>query len=255
MGLWTWAPLTIFLLIWTGTQARLGWFTAGIEAVVSWAVLIGSRGLGMHAYNVWVAPRWPLSWQHQGDWLVRLETVGNIPAVVVLAVPFGVFFGEMANFFGWTTVLPDRWVVVPLALIFLGGLYGLGNMVLYNGLIVRWWGPVAITLEKGTWLGEAPKWSQLRRTVTLMTFSWMMGAVLLIMVVAGALLMVVAHHFPAGWFGVEMSFFGLMLSAFIAFVLAVLVGWWYGLGVVLSRLGRHWWGAKPWGQVDEEGLG
>lgn len=258
-GLWVWAPAMLFVLIWTGTQVRLGWRLAVFESLCTWAMLALARWVGARLYNGWIASWAPLTWLERpglGEGVVlRLPPWSNAAAMGSLALPFGILLGILGNLWGWTQVLPDRWVLFPVVLAVSAWIYGLGSLVLYNRVIVHWFGP--FTVQSEPLGGHQALLAHLDARplfvgISMVSFGWLVTGIVLVWVVAGTLLIVLAHHFPAGWFGFEVECFGAVLGAAIAYLVAIAVGLWYVVGLTLFRWQEHRRGPMPWGHLRDE---
>lgn len=250
IGVWIWALPTAFIWGWVGVQTRLGWRLATFEATLTFVGVLLARWAGAHLYDRLVAARRPVVWFMEADRIVRVPVGRNAGALAVLAVPFGVVVGLLANVWGWTLVIPDRWAIFPLALALAAWIYGLGSILLYNHVVVPRYGAVILNFrhQSGMWVLEAIGVRQLRLAVSVLTFGWILAGLLAVGIGGGILLTIVAHHFPAGSFGAEVALFGMALTAFVGFFAAWAIGYWYAWG---ARLYRWWQGMRGpigWGE-------
>ncbi len=235
-GIWVWAPAILFLWIWTGTQVRLGWWLATVESLSTWAGLVLARWIAIWGFNRLVSSWAPLSWCEEQGSLVRVPVRVNLGIATSMALPFALIVGGVANVFGWTLVIPDRWITFPIGLFLAAVVYAVGCFTLYNLLARRSW-RVPISIDpilgpKTAWSHAVHRWFVV---VAWLGFLWSVVAILLLWIVGGSLLIVLAGHFPAGWFGFKVEAFAVVSVAFICYWIALLIGAWYALGVRLIQ--------------------
>lgn len=237
-GVWGWVIPIIIVWIWTGLQSRLGWVMATGESLSAAVLLVAARLLGLWVYQREIATRWPLTVYLEEGQVARLPIPNNAPAVISLAVPVGLGLGIQANAWGWTAVVPDRWVWVEAGTAVLSGLCALGTLLLYNWVIVPWLGPVRFEVGGGPHGQRIVRvdGSSVRRAATGLAFCWALGLVFGGAVLGGLLLSVLAHGIPAGLFGLASGGFAVAVALWVGFLVALLTGWWYGLGA--SAYGR-----------------
>lgn len=247
-GLWLWVVPLAFLWVWTGSQTRLGWIRATWEVGSVLGLLILARVLGLALYHRWVAMRWPLTLVFQDGGLKSLPTPQNLPFLLVSTIPLGLGLGVLANLFGWSTVIPDRWLWMPTLGPLVAILFSVGSVVFYNRLAVPWLGRIQMSIE------EHPGWVQVvvfsssgvRRTAHMVAFLWVVLVALGIAGLGGTLLTVLAGHIPAGTFGAEVGLFSVAVVLFLGFWGAGALSLWYGMGAGLyrswaARGGGIWW--------------
>ncbi|MCL5116558.1 MAG: hypothetical protein M1272_05345 [Firmicutes bacterium] len=254
MGAWVWALPVLMVWGWTGSQARLGWGLATGEAVVTWAAMVVVRGAAVLLYNYVISSHWPFTFITDDTRLFEVPLWPNIIASGTGAVPSGLAMAVLANLWGWTVVLPNRWTFTLVVVPAMAWIYALGTLVLYNRLVVPWFGPIDVEIQEqgGRRRLAGMRARSVRRAISLVTFGWLGTLLLVGALVAGILLTAVAHHFPAGAFGAEVAAFGLALAAFIGYWLAVVVGLWYGLGARVYQWWRGKGGGLDWQDVRDE---
>jgi hypothetical protein len=244
----------IFVLIWTGTQTRLGWRLATTEAVATWLAVVCVRWLAVQLYNRWLAFSHPLVAVVEQNRILHVSGRDNILPLAAMALPFGVVVGLLADVWGWTLVIPGRWVVFPGLLALTAWIYAQGSVVFYNHIVVQWWQPVVMITE--SWDHDeneraitSMRPQSLFQGVALLTFLWILTGIIVIGGVVGVLLLILAHHVPAGTFGAEVGIFAVALAAFLGFWAALVVGVWFALGAKAAQ----WWnshrGRMTWAKI------
>jgi hypothetical protein len=245
-GLWMWFPVALFVFCWTGFQARLGWHWAILEALGLWGASALTRVIGAVCYNSVVAPRAPfIAWLKSR----RVERLGfwrNVWTIWSFALPFSVIQGSLANLFGWTVILVGRWWLVPLLLFIMANVYALGGVMLYNQVVVPWYGPIALRRVDGheqaltiiTLDQRSVGWS-----AAIWTLCWAVLGVGLVGLVGGLLLTILAGHIPAGAFGVEIGLFAVVLAVFLGYWVALGAGVWMQWGAAIAE---RWVPKVPW---------
>ncbi len=255
-GIWVWALPMVFVWIWTGSQTRLGWRLGTVEALVTWASLLGARGIGVWLYNRLWSHSHPLTWISVDGRIVRVPVGINSRALLTLALPFALAGGILANVWGWTVIIPERWMLFPVMLLIASGVYALGSLTLYNQFVTRLGGAVTLSREH-TPQGHQVIWivgRPLFGAVAMLAFLWILSAIVVIWGVAAILLIMLAHHFPAGVFGVEVGLFSAALTLFFGYWTAVLVGLWYALGARLLRSWQYRRGPVSFGRARDEAM-
>ena len=242
--------------VWTGTQIRLGWQLASVEAVVTWMFLLVSRGLFALIYNRLIAPWRPFRFAESTHAVTRVPVASNLAGIAAAAVTFGILLGFDANVWGWTLVIQSRWVLFPAMLLAAALVYGAGSAVLYNVLVQAWRGTLQVVFRRRGADDErlifvAPR--TVFRAVATLTFLWFAVGIAAIWLVGGTLLVVLANRFPAGWFGFDVEVFAASSAALIGYVAALLIGLWYALGARLLMAWRRprapWVSGRPMDQV------
>ncbi|PSR24118.1 MAG: hypothetical protein C7B45_00455 [Sulfobacillus acidophilus] len=241
-GIWIWTPAIIFVMVWTGTQTRLGWRLAIIEAITTWLAIVCVRWLAVQAYNRWVVPAHPLVVLVRRNRIVGVPGWTNALPLAAMALPFGIVVGLLADVWGWTVVIPGRWVFFPGLLALAAWIYALGSVAFYNHVVVPWWDPLMIETESWGFDETERVLTYLRPQslfcdVTLLTFLWFVTGIIVIGGLVGVLLVILAHHIPAGTFGAEAGTFAVALAAFLGFGAALVVGLWFALGAKVAQ----WW--------------
>lgn len=253
-GFWIWAPPIVFVWVWSGAQARLGWRLATLESLSTWAALIVSRWTGIWLYNQLVA-RWaPLTWREDQGQVSFLPVTSNLAAMATLALPFGVLVGFLGNFWGWTVVIPERWWMFPASLFVAAWLYALGSLALYNHVVLRWRGIMALRVrcQAGDSVVVEVAARLLFFSIAWMVFAWCLVVILVVWIVGGSLLAILAQHFPAGFFGFEVEVFVAVGGGCVAYGLGVLLGLWYALGVRILGWRQMHRGPVAWGHTRDE---
>lgn len=226
---------------WTGVQTRLGWGLATIEALTTWMALVLVRWVSVQLYNHWVAPSYPLVGVVKDGRVLRLHGRANVLPLMTMALPFGIVMGLLADVWGWTLVIPERWVAFPLLLVVAGWLYAQGSVGFYNQVVVRWWEPVMIAQNRCSgdtgWILQSIGPQSLFRAITLLTFLWILIGITGLVGLVGILLIILAHRIPAGAFGVSVGVFAVVFAAFLGYWTALAVGLWFALGAQISQ----WW--------------
>lgn len=251
-GLWVWALPIAFIWVWTGTQARLGWARGSVEALGTWAAILVARGIAAWVYDRAVAHWRPFTWQGDAHKILKVPAGPNRIPLLVGSAPFALSVGIMANVWGWTIIVPGRWAVFPLVLMAVVWLYAMGSLTLYNQVVVRWWGPLQWEQHGSEGSGLRLRGRQLFRLISLVSFLWIIFAVVVLWGLAAVLLTVLAHHFPAGLFGVQVGLFGAAFTLFLGYWTSVVMGLWYALGA-----GLYWWwqsrrGPVIWARTTDE---
>ncbi len=239
VGVWLWFLPLVFLWVWTGSQTRLGWSRATWEVGAVLALLILARVLGLALYHRWVAGRWPLTLVFQDGGLKYVPTPQNLPFLLAVTIPLGLGLGVLANLFGWSTVIPERWLLMPTLGPVVAGLFSLGSVVIYNRVAGPWLGSIQMTVEERHGWVRAVVFSssQVRRTAHLVGFIWVVLVTLVLAGLGGTLLTVLAGHIPAGTFGVEAGLFSVAIVLFVGFWASGALSLWYGIG---ARVYRSW---------------
>ncbi len=223
LGVGLWAPVGVFLGVWGQLRGGGDWLSPWGQAAATLGVLVAARWVGSAAYRRWSGVR-------TGSPSVCGEPVGLRPLLspfAFSAVPFGVLVGTLANLWGWGILIPWHWVVLPFALIIAGWIYGAGSVVLYNGVVLPW------CRERS----DSPL-RRLHRALALTGFSWLVLGTTVIVAVGSLLLLILAHRWPAGWFGLEVTVFGWAAVLFVGFWICYGLSWWYAL--LLRRASAGW---------------
>jgi hypothetical protein len=256
-GLWLWAPSVVFTWVWTGTQVRLGWKLATVEAAVTWGLLVAARLVSAVVYNRIVAPRHPFVFEGASGEIVGAPVSANVATVAVCAVPFAVFLGFNGNLWGWTLIIPDRWVVFPVLLLAAAAVYGAGSLVIYNAVVRVWQGTLRAEFSPGpghdSLVYLAPR--RIFRATAITTFVWFGIGIGGLWAVGGVLMVVLARHFPAGWFGLDVEIFVVSLAALAAYGIALIVGVWCALGAHLYFGRQRGANAWIWARTADEVMG
>lgn len=213
LGVAIWAPVAVFLGVWGQLRDGPDWVLPWEQAVCTLAVLSGARWVAAAAYRrrsgVPSTAEAPTFGQ-------RVETRVLLRPFAFSAVPFGILMGTLANLWGWGILIPWHWVVLPVALMLGGWLYGAGSVVLYNGLVLPWCaGRVGAPMRR------------LHRALALTGFAWVVALSTVIAGVGSLLLLILAHRWPSGWFGLEVTVFGWAAVVFMGFWICYGLSWWY----------------------------
>lgn len=252
-GIWIWAPAILFLWLWTGTQVRLGWWLATVESLSTWAGLVLARWIGIGGFN-WLVSSWaPLSWREEQGSLVSIPVWVNMALTTSLALPFAIIMGGDANAFGWTLVIPDRWITFPLVLFLAAEAYAIGCFTFYN-LLAKRGGRIPISPDptvdpKKVWSDAVRRWFVV---VAWLGVLWSVVVILISWIVGGSLLIVLAGHFPAGWFGFKVEAFAVVSGVFVCYWIALMMGAWYALGVRLVQWQERRRGRLPLVRMGDE---
>ena len=234
IGLWFWSIPAVLLCVWTGVQARLGWTLGSLEAVSGWIGVLAARFVAAELYNRVVSRHSALTWVTVGEWLKIIPLKSAWGIIVSCALPFGVFIAVLANLFGWFTIFPDPWGVAIVGLPIAATGYGALSIVLYNRVVAPFYANMRLAVDE--------KEGRMARLVGLsgretkvvaaaLVFLWAVVLAVGVMTSAGTLLTVLAHHIPAGTFGLAMMFFGAAFMAMVGYAAALMAGWWFSLGV------------------------
>ncbi len=79
---------------------------------------------------------------------------------------------------------------------------------------------------------------RLHRALALTGFAWVVAISTLVAAVGSLLLLVLAHRWPSGWFGLEVTVFGWALVVFLGFWICYGLSWWYALVLMRASAGR-----------------
>ncbi|MDA8193931.1 MAG: hypothetical protein M0Z53_08035 [Thermaerobacter sp.] len=242
-GIWVWLWPAVIVGWWLGSQSRIGWATGIGQAVGALLAVLGLRVVGAVLYNATSRLHRGIRLVQDGSRLVSIPVGDAAGGLAALAVPFGLGMAIVVNLFGWAAVIPEHWLWMFLLLPLACWGYGVGSVWLYTHLVVVFYNGLDVELAIENGRGRLLKVSpvQARFVSAMLFFSWVMIVLMVAVLTLMALLTVLAHRVPAGWFGVEVALFTLFLLAGAGFLAAAAVGWWYYWG---TRLYARWvrWG-------------
>lgn len=234
---WVWAYPAVGegVGLWaSGLGAARGWMAAG----VFWVAASASAQLATFLYNRGRRPGARLTWMQEGRELTYFKLLpsiqsGLLPAAVwgcATGLAVGAVAGPTARFLWWQWAVGGALVAE--------GLWS-GSLWLYNRAVVPFYGPLGWEEER------AGEWFRIRRldphrvrlTAAIFFFSWMVVVLLIGVAWLGIDLTFFARHLPPGYFSLGVAVFAGFFLAGVAFLLAVLAGWWCYLG---ARCYNRW---------------
>ncbi|AEJ41499.1 hypothetical protein TPY_3347 [Sulfobacillus acidophilus TPY] len=245
LGVWVWLWPGLAMLFWTVRQAPGGW--PGMLLTIFWFLgVLLLRYVGALTYNWWIGPKAGFCWIRSGNDVLYICQRRAIGALTVFAGPWGLWTGAFVNVAGWARVIPHRWAVLLIAGPIGAWLIGWLTIVLYNRLsdifdvrlAIRW-----LREPDGEWRVIAFDAERVRALSSLLGFSWTIGGILATVVPFLVALTILAHHIPAGNFGLSVMAFVTLTAMGVGWLFAWAMGWWFYGGSVLYR----WWARRGGG--------